>query len=140
MFGFFQMAKERSNSSVVNQLSEDQILELIKRLEGKKHLVQSGRVIKCTLASAKYPQVTLQGTIKPLVHQVYWRYKNEFALIPEGKEISHLSGHKNHIWPTVAEDPEVNDSRKACHSKHQALGWAKKGKCPHEPPCIAEEE
>ncbi len=97
--------------------------------------LDGGRVKKCSLATGKYPQISFKDNVKPLVHHVYWRYKNDYKKIPEGKEISHLTGNPSHVWPTIAEDPEVNESRKACHSKHPQLGWAKKGKCPHEPPC-----
>jgi len=127
----------RSNSSVTNTLTPEEIERLVKRLEENGQLVDLTQgVKKCLLASHKYPQITLRGNIKPLVHQVYWRYKNSFALIPEGKEISHLTGNRLHAWPTVAEDPEVNNDRKGCHSKHPALGWAQKGLCNHTPKCI----
>lgn len=129
--------ERRSNSSVVNALSEKDIKELVERLLEKGQLKKlSNGLVHCRLATGKYPQVTFKGNIKPLVHQVYWRYKNEFKPIPEGKEISHLTGKASIVWPTEAEDAVVNDSRRYCHNKHPELDFAVKGTCPHTPKCI----
>jgi hypothetical protein len=57
---------------------------------------------------------------------VYWRWENLSELIPDGLDISHINIDQT-VLDLVAEDPDLNESRKYCHHYGQRFGWT----CPH---------
>ena len=134
----------RSNSFLCNQLTRAQILEIFHEMYADDRL-QSGEVkgeviyVSNLVSNTNgYSQVDCSSVGFPhkvLVHQIVWRYMNRCASIPQGMEISHLFSDKAIVWPTVSEDPEVNESRKPCQKEHPELGWAKRGLCPHSVKC-----
>jgi hypothetical protein len=80
-----------------------------------------------------------KGLGKVLVHTIWWRFMNNYDLIPTdgSRELSHLDTKSKFIM-CVLESHDLNESRKACHK----FGWYKqligedRARCPHwEHPC-----
>lgn len=76
-----------------------------------------------------------------LLHSLFWRYFNDFSLIPQGMEVSHLSGQKHRISrdSLCVEFGYQNRSREIClrdnwHSTRPVRGDSI-CRCQHEPIC-----
>lgn len=146
----FSSPAKRARAEGVNDLSPKQIDAIISELRTKGHIISVTRdgVVydRCTLATTgvdKHAQCTITKHVgasqqrKELVHLIYWRQKNAYALIPSDAHISHLDAdHK--ILHLTSESAALNESRKHCH----AFGWWRvdplqgRPRCPHwEVPC-----
>lgn len=70
-----------------------------------------------------------------MIHVVYWRWSNQYKLLDENLEISHLWKARNDILYLCQESEEMNDSRKYCmlfnwwHPDNKDVG------CNHHPRC-----
>lgn len=78
-----------------------------------------------------------------LVHCVMWRYYNNYAMIPEGKQVSHITDQALLLSPHLLciESGEINRSRVACriqcwYDEIICGSDPKRSRCPHwENPC-----
>jgi len=132
--------RERSQSGqAVNLLSSDQIDKMIERMRNKGKLVDTGRGLEksryVVTGPRKHGQVDCRyvGLAKKvLVHQLYWRYKNNYAPINPELHISHCDKEPE-VLNLVAESSMMNESRKYCH----LFNWYKPlpnedwARCPH---------
>ena len=146
-----EMVERRAPHQGVNSLTPEQIKGMVNLMLTKGQVIPIQRsertFYKCVLVTTgvnKHAQVTIpkhfagaNGSRKELVHLIWWRWQNAYALIPEGLHISHLDQDQQ-VLHLTAETPFVNESRKACH----LMKWYNidplRGfpRCPHwECPC-----
>lgn len=75
------------------------------------------------------------------VHCVVWRWDNQYAEIPDGWQVSHLTDQRSLLSPSylVLEKGAVNRARTACQRENWYLesknGNKKDVRCPHDPVC-----
>lgn len=86
------------------------------------------------------PSTSTKSTWFPRVgvHGIVWRYQNNYKLVPEGCDVSHLSNQKGRLTrgSLCVENGVLNRSRSACFQEE----WYKEPKgdgvrCPHSPVC-----
>jgi len=150
--------QKKAKGHLANQLSPEEVTHIVNwmkttKIQGRNcfYIEQKDRGWVCNLAATatksgepKYPQVDIKRfkfavTQKVLVHQLFWRFQNDGALIDLSPDmhISHLDKDKTYI-ECVQESKDMNESRKYCH----LFGWYKlkpgeaRARCPHwEKPC-----
>lgn len=130
-----------------NSLTPEQVRGMVRYMRSKGKIVPLGRdgLEKCTYVTTgpgKHAQVDCRrvgytGAGKILVHHIYWRDKNDYALIDPTLHISHLDAEAEVLSLTM-ESAAMNESRKYCH----LFGWYKRQpgedrpRCPHwDTPC-----
>lgn len=138
--------RHASPHSAVNSMTRPAIEGTIETLLSKGRIYEVQRdgclFYKCGLATTgvnKHAQVTIPQEFrrpndpqKVLVHLLWWRYMNDFNIIPEGMHVSHLDADQQILHLTI-ESPALNESRKHCHLN----GWYKVDplrntpRCPH---------
>eukprot|EP00300_Choanocystis_sp_HF-7_P007860 c15551_g1_i1.p1 GENE.c15551_g1_i1~~c15551_g1_i1.p1 ORF type:complete len:132 (+),score=17.81 c15551_g1_i1:105-500(+) len=122
---------------VVNTLSESQILDTVSKMVIVDGVITNGAFNKPDHSVAyKIFHVPGSKQVKVLGHQVLWRYYHDFALIPPDTQVSHLCGRSvcGSAQCLVAENRDLNESRKGCHKGLWTLDW-----CPHASlgtPCV----
>jgi hypothetical protein len=82
-----------------------------------------------------------EWTARVAVHQVLWRFFNNYELIESDKEISHRSGQRFLADPStlLCERGVINRSRTACHEEKWHTERKCEGclRCPHNPACMS---
>lgn len=141
---------KRISGGLVNGLTVEQVKEMIGLLKGGKYIKQVKRgdqvfdkSLYKPVGSNKHGQVDVKPVLgtstKVLVHHLYWRYQNDFALVPSDPRIhiSHLDAEPE-VMNLVAESRDMNESRKYCHKFkwYLQLPGEDRLRCPHwENPC-----
>lgn len=140
--------KKQKRGEKVNEMKNSEVKTVIENLIQKGKIYQYKTLWICSMVPNKedgYAQADVTGsckngskvTGKVLVHHLWFRYKNNYAKVQDGMEISHLHNDTS-ILNVIEESWEMNQSRKWCHH----FGWYKPlqgeqhPRCPHkENPC-----
>jgi len=137
--------KQRSpRGEGANALSKEEIETLLDsaRKKGMLVWVQRGtaryeKSLYKTTGPAKHGQIYVDKGFKVLIHHIYWRMMNDYALIPADLHISHRDAEPE-VMNLIAETVDMNESRKYCHKFgwYKVLPGADRPRCPHwEAPC-----